>query len=212
MIKQHIRGYIMAKSKSDKRIDSTNRYLDALMDTYSKLNIVRVDLAYKKPYSDAISFDSGNDDLTKMLDNRRSNRIFNNNVGYIGKKEYTEDKGVHFHMIFFYDGQKVRHDTHKAQQIGNYWNECITDGQGTYHNCNMHAEKIYGESNALGMLEHSDAKKREKVKTMASYLCKDNYQSIEDVKSNSRSREFVRGTMPKKKDKKGRPRKEIRSV
>ena len=92
------------------RLESTKEYLDALQDRYSKLNVIRVDLSYKKPHSDNITLDDANDEFNRMLNNRRGNSIFNNQVGYVCKKEYTQDDGVHFHTVFFYNGQKVKND------------------------------------------------------------------------------------------------------
>lgn len=136
-----------------KRINSTKEYTDALIDKYSKLNVIRVDLAYKKSYSDEITFDMANDDLNRMLNHRRGKpSVFENLVGYICKKEYTEDKGTHFHIIFFYDGQKVLNDVMKAEQIGEHWAKNITKGNGNYHNCNHNKYKNKG----VGILEHNN--------------------------------------------------------
>ena len=64
-----------------------------------------------------------------MLNNRRTKpSIFENMVGYIAKREYTEDKGPHIHTLFIYDGQKVSKDAFKGDQIGAYWKNEITDG------------------------------------------------------------------------------------
>lgn len=191
----------------NKREESTKEYIDALQDKYAKLNVVRVDLAYQKPYSDDITLDDANKHFNRMLNNRRSNNIFDDNIGYVCKKEYTEDKGVHFHTVFFYNGNKIKNDVLKAKQIGEYWNDTITDEKGSYHNCNLNADEIYGEKNAVGMLHHSDTDRREKLDKAISYLCKeDEEQNLNPVKSNSKDRAFVRGIMPKKKSNKGRPR------
>lgn len=193
----------------NKREESTKEYIDSLQDNYSKLNVIRVDLAYQKPYSDEITLDDANKHFNRMLNNRRSNNIFDDNIGYLCKKEYTEEKGVHFHTVFFYNGNKIKNDVLKAKQIGEYWNDTITDEKGSYHNCNLYADKIYGEKNAVGMLDHSDTDKRKKLNEALSYLCKeDEEQDLNPVKSNSKDRAFVRGVIPKKKSNKGRPRKQ----
>jgi len=191
----------------NKRLEVTKGYIDAMCDKCSKINVVRVDLSYKKPYSDEIMLDDANSEFNRMLNNRRSKpSIFKNQVGYIVKKEYTKDKGVHFHTVFFYDGQKVKNDVKKAMQIGKYWKEQITKNKGSYHNCNLNSDEIYGEKNATGMLDHRDIERREKLYEAVGYLCKDDHQDITPVKSNQKDRAFVRGTMPKSKGKVGRPR------
>jgi len=196
------------KKVVNKRLDSTKKYIDALQDKYSKLNVVRVDLSYKKPFSDDITLDDANNHFNRMLNNRRSKpSIFDNQVGYICKKEYTKDKGMHFHTIFFYDGQKIKNDTNKAIAIGKYWKEDITDKKGSYHNCNINADEIYGEKNGVGMIGHKDIEKRKSLDIAVNYLCKDDgKQDIAQVKSNMNDRAFARGRMPSPKSNMGRPR------
>lgn len=195
----------MSNSKMvNKRLESTKEYLDALQAKYSKLCIIRVDLGYKKPYSDNITLDEANGDLNRMFNNRRGKpSLFEDQVGYMCLKEQTEDKGIHFHTVFLYDGNKVQKDAYLGDRIGDYWRG-LTNDKGSYFNCNRQKYEHEG----LGMLNHTDVQKREVLdKYVLSYLCKDDEnQSIESVKSNSRDRAFVRGTMPKEKKKAGRPR------
>jgi len=193
----------MKEKKTNKRLDSTIRYIDNLSKNYSKLNIVRVDFSYKKPYSDSIKLDEANRDLNHMFNNRRSKpSIFKDQVGYVMKREYTKDKGIHFHAIFIFDGQKVNKGAYKGDQLGKYW-EQLTQERGSYHNCNRNKYK----SSGIGMLEHQDEEKRQILdEKVVSYLCKDE-QGIEPVKSNKKERAFTRGAMPKSKGNIGRPRK-----
>jgi len=197
--------HIMSSSKTvNKRLQSTKRYVDELQNKYSKLCIVRVDLGYKKPHSEDIMLDDGNRDFNKMLNNRRGKpSVFKDQVGYMCLKEFTEDKGVHLHTAFFYDGSKVHKDAYKGDQIGEYW-ELLTDGKGSYHNCNREEYREKG----VGMLHYDDTDKREILdKHVISYLCKDDdKQDISPVKKNSKDRAFVRGIIPKAKSKAGRPR------
>lgn len=188
--------------KSNKRLASTTEYIDALSKEHSKLNIVRVDLGYKKPHSDAITLEEANQDLERMFNNMRSKpSIFKDKVGYVCKREYTEDKGVHFHAMIIYDGQKVQKDVFKADQIGKYWEE-LTEHKGSYHNCNRNTY----ERNGIGMLDHRDSNKRKILDAdVISYFCKDD-QDIEPVKENKKDRAFTRGTIKKDQKKKGRPR------
>ncbi len=193
----------MQNSKTtNKRIDSTKKYIDALSNKYSKLNIVRVDLGYEKPHSQTTTLEEVNNDFNHMLNNARSKpSIFEHKVGYVCKREYTEDKGTHLHAIFIFDGQKVQKSAFKADQIGKYWEE-ITEGKGSYHNCHRNKYK----SDGIGILEHNDSDKRAILyDKVISYLCKDE-QDIEAMKNNPKDRAFTRGTLPKKEGKKGRPR------
>ena len=191
------------KKNTNKREKSTKQYIDALSKEYSKLNMVRIDLGYKKPHSDKMTLEDANKDLNHMFNNMRSkSSIFKDKVGYVCKKEYTKDKGVHFHALIIYDGQKVKNDMHKAKQIGGYW-EQITKEKGSYHNCNQNKYKRKG----VGMLDHRDSEKRKILdEDVISYLCKDE-QDIKPIKKNKKDRAFIRGTIPKSKGNVGRPRK-----
>lgn len=195
--------------RENSRLSSTIEYIDGLQEKYSKLSTIRADFAYKKPYSNNITLEEVKKDLKKITsDTRNKPTIFKHQVGYIAKIESTEDKGIHVHTTFFFDGQKIKNDVMKGNEIGEYWNESITHNKGTFHNCNLNANKIYGDNNAMGILDHSDTKKREKLNTAVSYLCKDDEkQDISSIKTNKNYRAFVRGTIPKKKSNKGRPRK-----
>jgi hypothetical protein len=199
----------MTNSKVVKNREDSNRlYVDALQEKHSKLNVVRVDLYYKKDEDGNanISFEDANSDFNRMMNNRRSKpSVFNDQVGYICTKEYTTDRGVHFHAAFFYDGQKVLNDIHKASQICEYWNKEITKNKGSSNNCNLNAKKQYGDKNGIGMLDHRDKEKRKNLDFAIGYMCKDE-QHIEVVTKNKKNRSVVRGTMPKIKSKSGRPR------
>ena len=191
----------MAISKDKRRQSSNEKYVDALQDRYSKLCVVRVDFGYKKDENNEVNvtLDEANKHIERLLANRRNNSIFNDNVGYVIKTEYTEDKGVHNHAVLFFDGNKVQNDKYKGDQIGNYW-ETITNGNGSYHNCNRSNYK----NNATGMLDYRDVEKREKLDNAMSYLVKEE-QSIKPLKEDEKCRAIRRGTMPKTGNV-GRPR------
>ena len=194
----------MANNTIKRRKESTEKYIDALLENNSKLCAIRVDLKYKQEFSKDVSLDVINKDLKRMLDNRRNNKtIFGNNLGYIIKKEVSNNGNLHLHALFFEDGNKVQKATYKADQIGKYWREDITKGKGCYENCNRREYK----NNGIGMVDYTDEKKINNLKKHAvSYFYKTNKQSIDEIKTNPKDRAIVRGTMPKPKSKAGRPR------
>ena len=192
--------------KVSKRAKGGMEYLDALQEKYSKLCIVRVDFGYKKDESDKvdISLDEANKDFNRMMNNRRGKpSVFKNQVGYMCLKEYTEEKGMHFHTLFAFDGNKVQKDAHMGDELGKCWKK-TTKERGSSFNCNRQDYKYKG----VGMLDHTDTEKREILdKHVASYLYKDDEeQDLASVKSNDKNRAFVRGTIPKSKGNIGRPR------
>jgi len=189
-------------TRVNKRIESNKLYINALQKQYSKLNVIRVDLAYTNIHSDDITLERANKDLNRLLNNRRSKpSIFEHNVGYVCKREYTKDKGVHIHAFFMFDGQKVQKSAFKADQIGKYWKEDITKEKGSYHSCH----RTEYTNNGIGMLEHKDAEKRENLDKAIAYISKDE-QSIESISDNKKDRAFTRGTITKSKGNIGRPR------
>lgn len=191
--------------KESKRIKSAKTYFDELQERYSKLNIIRLDCFYNKEHCKDITLDEANKDINRMKNNKRNNSIFEHQVGHICKLEYGEEKGLHFHLILAFDGQKVSKDILKAKKIGEYWSKEITDGKGGYYNCNMND---YEES-GIGILDHRDKEKRKILdEKVIPYLCKED-QNINSFKSNSKDRAFTRGTIPKKNNRIGRKRKQL---
>lgn len=196
----------MNESRNSQRMtESTTTYIDDLFDIYSKIQVIRLDLGYTKEHARDASLEEINQDLTHLLNNRRTKpSVFANMIGYVAKRERTEDKGPHIHTIFIYDGQKVSKDAYKGDQIGEYWKNNITDGKGIYHNCNREKDK-YAEC-ALGMIDHTDEAKRTVLKEKAiAYLCKEE-QSVAPIKQSGNERSFTRGISPRRKNNVGRPR------
>ncbi len=190
--------------KTNQRLESTKKYIDDLSKRYSRLNMVRIDLGYQKEYKDNVTLEEATKNFKTMLNNKRSKpTVFEGMVGYVAKKEVGEDKGIHFHMLAIYDGQKAREDISKGTQIGRYWKNNITKGKGLYHNCN---QNDYKKDKAVGIIEHNDENKRKLLDDkVLTYLCKDE-QSVDGLKINSKDRAFTRGIAAKSKSNAGRPR------
>lgn len=193
------------KIKENKRLNSSKEYINRLLEKHSKVNVIRVDLAYNKETSKIKTTEDVNKDLNKLYNNMRSKpSIFKDKIGHIVKKEYTEDKGMHIHGLFVFDGNKVLKDSYKAEQIGEYWKDTITKKEGIYHNCNRTKNEY--ENNGIGMIDYRDSEKIDKLhKNVLPYLCKEE-QEIKDSNSKSKDKSFIRGVMPKKKSNRGRPR------
>ncbi|MDF1875202.1 inovirus-type Gp2 protein [Sulfurimonas sp. SAG-AH-194-I05] len=194
---------MLISNNEKKRLNSTKKYIDMLTEEHSKLNVIRVDLSYHGDNGKNITAEEANKDMNRLFSNMRSKpSIFIDKVGYVMKREYTEDKGMHFHAVFFFNGQKVLKDAHKADEIGAYWSKNITKERGVYHNCNNSKYKNHG----IGMLEHRDSEKRKILDTkVIAYLTKEE-QTIAPIKENKHTKSFTRGTIPRKKTKLGRPR------
>lgn len=188
--------------KVKKRLDSAKEYTDKLFEKYSKLNVIRLDVSYKKPHSEDMSLEDIKGDIKHMLGNRRSKpSVFEHSVGHVIKTEYTKDKGVHGHIVMFFDGQRIQKSNHKAQQVGLYWEKEITKEKGSYHSCHRNTYK----KNGIGMIDYTDKEKRENLDVAVGYLCKDE-QTTDSIKGAKQTKSFTRGTIPKSKGNIGRPR------
>lgn len=195
----------MGISKDKRRQASNEKYVDALQNRYSKLCVIRDDFGFKKDENNQVNvtLQEANKYATTLLNNSRNNSTFDNMVGYIFKIEDGVDRGVHLHTLFFFDGNKVQNDKFKGEQLGKYW-EKVTDGKGSYHNCNRSDYK----EKATGMLDYRDTEKRRVLDKAMAYLAKDD-QRVEALKENEKDRVIRRGTMPKEKGNKGRPRDKV---
>lgn len=192
----------MAIKNEKRRQVSNERYVDALQERYSKLCVIRNDFGYKKAENNKVNvtLQDVKKDINTLLNNSRNNSAYDNMVGYIFKIEDGVDKGVHVHTFFFFDGNQVKNDKFKGDQIGENW-EKITKGKGSYHNCNRNNYK----DNAIGMLDYRDTEKRKNLDVSMEYLVKEE-QSVDFLKENKNDRTIRRGTIPKSRRNVGRPR------
>jgi hypothetical protein len=183
----------------------TQRYVDALFGFYSRLLIVRVDFAYRDvPLK--MSSEKRNDwmeriyaDRSRFVNNMDQNGIFRGLVGWMMKMEYGLRRGFHVHAIFFFNGD-VRHgDVAIAFDVGRYWQDVITKGEGTFYACNAHADR-YAKwrdptvGNALGMIHRGYFKKRAYLMRAILYIIKEELYA--KVLIGPRRRIFFKGEMP----------------
>lgn len=193
-------------SRNDVKMqESISQYIGALHDQYSKLVAIRIDLGYTKEHAKQTQLSDIKQDIKRLLDNRRSKpSIFEDQVGYVIKYEDTPTKGPHAHALFLYDGQHVQKDAHRGDQLGRYWNERITEGTGVFHNCNRDKAKYL--SCGIGMIDHSDAAKRDNlINKVVPYMLKTE-QSIDWIRQTGKEKSITRGIAPKVKSDTGRPR------
>jgi hypothetical protein len=99
-------------------------------------------------------------------------------------------------MVFFLNGRNKRGDVYIGQQLGKYWLETITDGEGTFFSCN--ADKNAYSELAIGAVHFKDEQKRQNLeKHVVSYLTKnDDYMRLKISALGKPIRTFGRGEMP----------------
>lgn len=157
-------------------------FVDGVFDKYAKLLPVRIDLGYKTNRTVAIDNRDyhHNNQMDYLLDPSLSphaylkqNEIISNwnkllnllrwnhskllkdLIGYAWKIEYGEDKGIHYHVILFFNGHRVQKDYYYADKLGKLW-LVITKDYGVYFNCSSDKTSRYGENNALKVTHRND--------------------------------------------------------
>jgi hypothetical protein len=169
------------KRASDDNYRSGVNYVETLFDKYSRLMVVRVDLAYRKHHlvSDPLQqfvpehfVTSADEFLThhqKMLEGLQRYPIFEHLRGYMIKIEHGREKGFHCHCLFMFNGSKVRQGISIGQMIGWYWVNEITDNKGSFYNCNLYPNYFY---DGLGMVNRDDTKKLTGIEYAVKYMTK----------------------------------------
>ncbi|MFC6337770.1 inovirus Gp2 family protein [Pseudomonas sp. CCM 7891] len=191
-----LNGYQRSSNKNYKEL---TEYVDALFEHHARLLVLRVDLSYSKENSKTTQAQAKRD-RERLFENARSNKLFGDMLGYIWKLEHGPEKGFHYHMMFFFDGSKVREDVNLAKRIGEYWKSVVTKGRGLYYNCN--ASKWRYEKRGIGMVNYGDDLLREGLQAAVFYLTKtDLYMKLQTV-----GRGMGKGNRPSGKGSRGRPR------
>ncbi|MCP2069877.1 YagK/YfjJ domain-containing protein [Pseudomonas laurylsulfatiphila] len=184
---------------SNKNYKELAEYVEALFERYSRLLVLRIDLSYSKENSKTTQAEA-TQDRERLFENARSNKMFDDMVGYIWKLEHGREKGFHYHVMLFFDGSKVREDITKAIQIGRYWTNVVTKGRGLYYNCNA-AKRLY-KSCGIGMVDHADVQMRQGLHKAVVYLTKTDLF----MKLQTEGRGMGKMNRPSPKDPRGRPR------
>ena len=149
---------------------SACKLIDVLFEQYARLMVCRVDFALKPEYLEEQTLEMMHAYVNQLLNNRRSNALFEHMVGYIIKLEHGEKKGLHYHCIFLFDGSKVKADAIYAEKIGKYWQENITRGKGLFFNCNF--DKTKYRKLGIGMINHSEHDKIANLYLVIAYMTK----------------------------------------
>lgn len=142
-------------------------------DGLSRLLFVRVDLFYLKDTMYLVTIADLHRHLTKLrefIGNKKT--CFKGLVDNAIAIEQGHEHGYHCHLLLIYNGAKRQRDTYLGQAVGEKW-ESITDGLGSYYNCNHPANKrAYEKSGTLGigMISRHDEQAVENAIRTALYL------------------------------------------
>jgi hypothetical protein len=184
-------------------------YTDLIFENHARLLVLRVDLYLRtEGLTRMEQHDRIRNYFSQFLNNRRSNKFFDHELGYIWKFENGVTRGGHYHLILMLNGAYAQKDEHIASEIGRFWMK-ITNGEGSFFNVNSkkHLDNLasQGQGVGVGRIESYDAEKRENLYRVIKYFFK--MEQYVDVKSTPGSRSFGKGIFKKKTAAGGRPRK-----
>jgi len=181
-IRQLTREQWYRRKKADRRYQAREQecvvcdYSDAIVDCYSRTTIIRIDLYYRSEAQVRLRVERVFDDLDRLIAEHERNPIFDHLIGYICTVEQGADRGCHIHAAYFFNGNEVRGDVYKAQQIGELW-ERITQGQGHFNSCN-HNKGRYADRLGIGLIRRNDRGARRHLHYAMRYLVKDEQQLL----------------------------------
>lgn len=184
-------------------------FVQALFNAHSRVVVIRIDLEYQKAIARTVSLSEALDDLDHFVANMRSNAMFNHMLGYIFKVEYGVDRGIHIHSILFFNGAKRNGANHigHARQIGEYWQNKITLGRGTYWNVNARIEQYRQKGICgIGLIHWHECDLQANLLDMViHYVCKEQQMIRSDAEPH---RKIIRKQhLPKTNEvRRGRPR------
>jgi hypothetical protein len=148
-----------------------------LREGYSKLLAIRLDFGYYSNLSDkgrifaqSVSLKEAQQHRDRLLSYLRRGPLSEHLAGYIWRLEYGLEKGHHYHVAIFYNGQALAKDISIADMIGHYWRQTVTKGRGMFFSCNKNKEMY--ERSGIGMVDRSDEEKWEAVHEALRYLTK----------------------------------------
>jgi hypothetical protein len=168
--------------------------------------VIELTLKYESKYRGSITLD----DVIKHRDTFFRSRNYNNLMScikaYVWAIEEGEDTGFHLHVILFCL-PFTKDDERLANQIGDYWEDVVTEGRGRYWNSNRADLKPgyerRGHGVGVGLIEHNNGKMRGSLLENLLYLAKAEQQL--QVRAEGNVHTFGMSGVPKK-EKAGRPR------
>jgi hypothetical protein len=117
-------------------------YTAEVLNYYARSEIVRLDFGYTGGAAAPVKIERAWHDFHDFLQLLEFHPLFKKMTGYIWSIEQGADKGFHMHVAFFFDGSEVCQDIVVAKLIGEeLWVDRVTQGWGTYYNCNRHKER-----------------------------------------------------------------------
>jgi len=161
----------------EKLFTKLTEHMERMRDRYSDIIPLRMDFAYKKTNRrfDERCYDHWDIDMYRLAERAmRAGDV----IGYAWVMEFTYTHGLHFHAMFYLDGQRKRNSYRSARAIAEEWRD-ITQNAGTFRNCqNEDYHKVNGGRN----LHHLDRNGYRDLAYILSYMAKEEQKDTLDAK------------------------------
>lgn len=189
--KRQLRHHRHSESENTKTLVDRIREVS---DRYSRILVVRVDLAYPLKSQDQIGIQEFSDDMRVLRTRvRDQDTVFKGLIESAWALEQGEDKGYHCHLLLVYKGSERRSAYSVAHRVGKLWSE-ITEGQGCHFNCHTAAYlKQFSDRNRLGigMIHRKNSDEVNNMLNTVTYLVRPEKESQHlRVKTKKRMRTF----------------------
>lgn len=167
------------KRNEEKNIASCCKYMAAQFGRRTQLLITRVDFYFRPSFKGWGYTREADWKYGLMLRALRENRIVDDVLGYIGKREDGIDRGVHFHLLIAQDGHLHRDALNLTRAVGEYWVERCGEAEdgshkSSYFNCYTRKDKY--EYNCLGLVRPTDRSMLKGLRLAIEYMCKETSQ------------------------------------
>ncbi|WEE39367.1 inovirus-type Gp2 protein [Acinetobacter sp. TAC-1] len=126
--------------------------MEQVVERYSRILVVRVDLAYLLKHQNQVGIQAFNDDMDVLRTRLRDkDRIFAGLIEYAWALEQGKDKGYHCHLLLVYKGSEHQKAYGIAKQVGELWGS-ITSDKGYCFNCHDYKYlQQFSDLNRLGI-------------------------------------------------------------
>lgn len=183
-----------------------HQLIDNIFMDFSKVLTVRLDFYIQKEYEEFNNYFYMNDCFTRLRNNLRFNSLFEHYITYAASLEYGQDRMWHYHVLFLFNGQRVKGDYQLAKEIGDYWVNVITRGIGAYNSPNLNRGNY--STFALGNICHNDAQAINNLKAVSDYLvtADKGLQHLLEEESHNNYRTYRQGQYKPRQSGLGRPR------
>lgn len=174
-IERERQAFSYQESQNKKQLEG---YVNSLINHYSRLLFIRIDLKYAQETSHHVSieaFDCHMNKLREFISNKKT--CFENLQGNAWAIEQGGvNGGLHCHLLLIYDGSERQSDWYLAREVGEKW-KMITAGLGEYYSYHDPERKQqyqqYGKL-GIGMIHRDNAQEVENAVRSALYLTEPN--------------------------------------